>query len=155
MILALYEPGVLTLSGNWYPSRYQDSNNLRQLVPSLSQCKYTTATRKSSCVTARGVPPVAYPVHGVCCPEGGWGGGTSDLGPDRGTPSPLERIWDQRKGRDPPPSPSVNRQTNWKHYLPVVLRTRTVMIFFSNIWPNETDLYVFASLASYKIERYK
>ena len=132
------------------------------------------STRKSSCVTVRGVLPASYPVHGVfCLGEGGypylgtdWGtpslpilvlaGGiltwlgypilvligylsqswertwdqrlgypspSKDLGPeackepgtrdwDTSLPSPMERMWDQKLGRDlapetgvPPPSP--------------------------------------------------
>ena len=31
-------------------------------------------TRKSSCLTARGVSPGAYPIRVVCCPGGGGGG---------------------------------------------------------------------------------
>ena len=119
---------------------------------------------KSSCVTARGVPPAVYPVHGVCCPGGrgvpltkdlsgvpslhpGWGGGPPPPRPRTwlGYPLPLwERNWETRApppprkdlgpeaGKGPgtrlgsPPPPPVNRQTSWKHYLPVVLRTRAV-----------------------------
>ena len=35
---------------------------------------FSTRTRKSSCVTARGIPPAAYPVYSVLCPGGGEGG---------------------------------------------------------------------------------
>ena len=46
-----------------------------------------STTRKSSCVTARGVSPSAYPVPGACCLEEGEVG-TPDLEPDWGIPLP-------------------------------------------------------------------
>ena len=59
------------------------------------------------------------------------------LGPETGDPSPSpERTWDQRLGTLPQKGPGtinsklptlVNRWTNWKYYLPVVLRTWVVI----------------------------
>ena len=85
---------------SWYCQKWQHEN-----------------TRKSSCATARGVTPAAYPVRCVCClmREGGGGGGIPDLGSHWDTPSipypgkdlvpetgylppPQERTWDQRLG---------------------------------------------------------
>ena len=75
-------------------------------------------TRKSSCMSARGVPPAAYPVRGVCC----WGGGG------------LLLSW-----FCPPPSPRLGPGqvvpplwTNWKRYLPVVC-TRAVITWLNGI----------------------
>ena len=105
-------------------------------------------TGKSSCLTARGVPHA----HGIACCGGGGGGGggrgypLSCLGVPPGRnidmtrqypPAPI-RTMDRTRGypigqdhRRPWTGPGVppGGQTNWKHYLPVVLRTRAVIIY--------------------------
>ena len=76
-------------------------------------------TRTSSCMTARNIPSAAYPVHVVCCLDGGevggvlvlaGGGGGSGWEREKGNPDPApewvsssfpfhlqqKRTWDQR-----------------------------------------------------------
>ena len=95
---------------NWYAEPLSPKNFVSVLHPT------PLITRKSSCVTARGVPPGAYPVHVMCCPRG-WGrGGAGEeervpfywswLGEGRtttwlGYPLPPEKTWDQRLEKGP------------------------------------------------------
>ena len=94
------------------------------MVQIKSNGLFIEKTRKSSCVTARGVLPAAYPVHGMCCLEGrqipcpgfAWGSGRGCpvLGLHWGTPSPP---W-------PGPgqgSPSPSQDQDMVHQLPLPL----------------------------------
>ena len=117
----------------------------------LKEQKIISITRKSSSVNARGIPTAAYPMGGTWggAPPGQvrqgysrWDAtparsdrGVPEVGyPHQGTP-PAGPGW----GTYPPPGPGrgthlgVDRQMDgfmdrhvWKHYLPVVLRTRSV-----------------------------
>ena len=65
-------------------------------------------TRKSSCLTARGVSPAAHPVRGVCCPGGGGvppartrKGGTTQQGLGEGVPPSPDQDRGYPPGREP------------------------------------------------------
>ena len=56
--------------------------------------------------------------------------------PGTGVPPPPEMTWDQRPWKEPGtmvPPPLVNRQTNWKYYLPLILCTRAITNNIQNI----------------------
>ena len=104
-----------------------------QIMDTFRWRKMTEEQESAPAWNARGVPSTPYPVNGMSSwwgwggrREGGGGGGTNVLvlgwglvtlvlRRDWGTPLPWKDLGPQATGV---PSPSVNWQTKWKHYLP-------------------------------------
>ena len=66
-------------------SRLEKKGVIFQCFRDVETLRDEKSTRKSSCVTVRGVPPAVYPVRGVCCL-----GGVSSPPPKKG---PESRGW--------------------------------------------------------------
>ena len=124
------------------------------LFPRLLWWKLKIQHRKSTCVTERGVAPAAWqfqrwsqscpegvgditpgPVQGRWCPRKDQGvpsdktKGYPPLDKTKGYPSrglPQTRPGTGPRGTPSPPPVPVNRQTNWKQYLPASFGMRAV-----------------------------
>ena len=84
----------------------------------LKRCKIKIENKQ------RGVPPAAYPVHGVCCLGGGGGYLLSWSLLGNPLPFPGKDLGPKARGY---PLPVLTDTHLWKQYLPVVLRTLAVM----------------------------
>ena len=146
---------VLEVQGNvWFQIL-----KLNSFICCTNWQKYTE-TRQSSCVTARGVPPArptSKSFQNVCpkfcpffvpnfvkhfCPNL-WG--VPQLG--GGYPRGCLPQFGGRGGGYPQGHPYCE-QTNWKHYLPVILRMRVVISFTSRKMIDARDCYYHAKLFS-------
>ena len=88
-----------------------------------------------------GAPPVWAPPRAAPPQLGGYPRGRPPVGGYGGAP-PGPPSWGGTPGGAPPPVGAPCEQTNWKHYLPVILRMRAVInthILWKGVFPKRTE----------------